>query len=289
MPLSGDNRITPPHYTPLLATEHEKATPAATNDKTITPITPLTPPSRQMSAPTPLPSTDAYPTSRDVPGAAAQISGVADAVSTTEGKAVGSTKPAEKATRSPILWISIAGLVVAALVLFVVPPLISSSSDGGQPTPFPGASQAERPPFSINVPSDWAFSERVDDQRQSGIWRQDDQAFVSVSWVENADIMSAASFDYAIERYQRRYYDPQDYLTPFDQFVSDQGWMRESYQLLDGSENGQFPPGQMDVFYLRHDPYLVVLETFTAYSTGDDYVATMQLILDSLRIDELNG
>ncbi len=269
-PPSGANRLTPPPMTPRPTTQPTHKTPPPMNDKTMTPVSPLTPPSKQMAMST---HEDAYPTAQ---GAAARNAA-------TGG--VGAVSTAAPTPRNR--WIG-AGLVVVALMVVAAVLIVSQINAPDVsvivPTPFPGASLMVRAPFNMNVPSDWEFTERGDDQRQVAIWQQSDQAFITVSWIENADIMSAASFEYAIERYRRRFYDPQEALTALDIFDSQGDWIRHSYQLIDGAPNGVFPPGQMDVFYLRRDPYMVVVETYTAYATGDDYVPTMQLILDSLRL-----
>ncbi|MFN8528373.1 MAG: hypothetical protein U0670_07165 [Anaerolineae bacterium] len=96
---------------------------------------------------------------------------------------------------------------------------------------------------------------------------------------------STAAYEYAADRYERRYYEGQDWLTPVESISAEDGtYMRHSFRANQGSPNGEYAPGQVDVFYLRRDPYLVIVETYSADSSGSSYVDTLQAILDSLRI-----
>jgi len=262
VPPNTPHRLTPPPVTPRSSTQ------PMLDDRTLTPTSPLYP---AAAAPAPNPAAsplgDAYPTARGMvvdTGAAA-------------------APPKRRDRRVMIGAVSAAVVVIAGVLIYsqANAPLCCALP----PTPpFPNAQAVAQTPFYLYIPQGWQSAAHADDERRVSLWQDGSDAFISLAWVENADIMSAASYDYAIERYQRRYYAVQDWLTPLDTFDSEADWRRQTYQLIGGSDDGQFPPGQLDVFYLRRDPYLVVAETYTAYSTGDDYVATMQAILDSLRI-----
>lgn len=277
IPPTSTNRLTPPPMTPRPPTP--PPTPGRADDRTITPanLTPLpraTPPAQYGVHSDP-------PTMTDVGTAAAAIGGVAVDQPTTQGAAV----VPHKRSIAPIVigGVLLVIVLVGAIILLIQPPPMPV--DVPFATPFPGAQTILTEITRINVPQSWSQTQTNDGERRFVRWYDGDQAFFSLGIV-NADITSQASFAYAVERYEVRYYEGQDWLNEFDLQFTDEGWQRVSYHAINGAPDAQFAPGQLDVFYLRRDPYLVAVETFTAYTTGDTYLQTLQAVLDSLHIEQ---
>ncbi len=147
------------------------------------------------------------------------------------------------------------------------------------------------------VPQGWreVRSERQGD-REVTIWQSGaGDAFASLALVRR-DVSSAATFETAISDYERVYYTLQVFdpagddnsgrlLLPLNPDVFEErfpdGSLRRSYYLLEG---GQFPPGQLDVFYMRRGGLLAVVETYSAYSAGNTLVADLNTLLGSLQV-----
>ncbi len=291
IPPTSTSRLTPPPMTPRPPTP--PSTPGRADDRTITPanLTPLPratpyPPPYDDRTLTPMPAaltppSSDPPTMTDVGAAAAAIGGVAADRSTAEGKGIAPRT-------NPVVPFLIGGVILILIVLVGVVILLMQPSPPINllpATPFPGAQTIEQEITRINVPAAWSQTQMVDEERRFRRWNDGDQAFFSLAII-NASIVTQASFAYAIDRYAVRYYDGQEWLSEFDIQFTDDGWQRVSYHAVGGAPDSAFAPGQLDVFYLRRDPYLIVVETYTAYATGDTYVPTLQAVLDSLSINQ---
>jgi serine/threonine protein kinase len=149
------------------------------------------------------------------------------------------------------------------------------------PTPFRNAVVVEDAAYTMSIPGNWAdsFADQSEGDQLVHIWQDGTDVFVTLSMIE-ADVTGEVAFNAAIDDYNLRHYVPQD-LPLIDEATAEDGTVRRSYR-LENSE--RFPPGQMDVFYMPRGPYLVVLETYTADSTGNLLVADLQRTLDSLRV-----
>jgi serine/threonine-protein kinase len=165
-----------------------------------------------------------------------------------------------------------------------------------RPTPFPRASTIDADLYTISMPNDWIpagdYLDQSDAARLVHIWQSGQDAFVVLALVpETMD--DADAFEAAVGRYHRDYYAAEiagGYLTPLDEATAEDGSLRRSYRLGEGgatpanTSNPAFPPGQLDIFYLKRGPYLAVLETYTSDATGNTLVPTLQRVLDSLRV-----
>ncbi|HEX2623606.1 MAG TPA: serine/threonine-protein kinase, partial [Phototrophicaceae bacterium] len=202
------------------------------------------------------------------------------------------------ASLSPEVNQSRNGLVVIALLAVVIVVLLGiggvllanreTDIDGVDvnvvPTAFPRAEKIVSSNYSISIPSDWVplggFTDRSDENRQVHVWQAtDNSAYVTLALVK-ADTATADAFTTAIQTYERQYYQPEA-LQLIDEVTAEDGTVRRSYR-LDGSTG--VPAGQLDVFYQKRAPYLAVLELYTADTTGNTLVSSLQLILDSLRV-----
>jgi hypothetical protein len=153
------------------------------------------------------------------------------------------------------------------------------------PTPFDGGVSFGGTGFVVNVPDAWSQTGQSDEFRTTQIWQDGDQAFMTITTVfPNA--IQARSFVGGVNEYHTRYYAPQTWLTEIDSDTneSDAGLMRRSYRI--SAENGRFPDGQMDVFYLRQDTTFYVIEMYSSDTSGNDYVPVFQQVLDSLRLND---
>ncbi|MDX2161959.1 MAG: serine/threonine-protein kinase [bacterium] len=298
IPPTGSNRLTPPPtpsaYTPppqpvtprppTGGGSRPAVTPAPMNaldGGTLTPgklTAPGQPPSTpRPPTPPPFNTADPYPTVRDVDGAAfaARASGTNPAMQ----PAFGSTP---RRSRVPLLAaVFLTAFAAVTLALLLIPALFQR--DLPLPPLPPGWSLYEGDDFNVFTPEGWSYEARSDDQRTVHVWNDDNNALFSVA-VFDASIRSLASYDYAVERYRRRYYASDD-LQDLELVSPDEGWLRQSYAVTgDSTLRRSLDAGQIDVFYLREDPFLVVVETYTAYATENTYVDDLQMMLDSLRI-----
>lgn len=177
----------------------------------------------------------------------------------------------------------VGGLLILGVILggvLMLPRFFPALDVNTLPTPFGGAAVYTDTAYRLSVPADWRFTDQSEGERDVSIWQLNDQAFVTVS-VLNRETNSRPTFTEDATQYDRTYYLPLNGLTFVDERnQSEDGWLRRSYRL----QSETFPPGQMDVFYLRQDPYLVVIETFSADTAGNTFIPVFQNILDSLRV-----
>src|SRR6185295_3700029 len=126
------------------------------------------------------------------------------------------------------------------------------------------------------------YNDLSDSSRVVHVWQASDlSAYVSLI-LKEADVGDSDSFKAAVADYKQHYYQ-NNTLTGIDEETAPDGTIRQSYRLV-GATQPAFPPGQLDVFFLRRAPYLAVVEMYSADSTGNTMVRTFQQILDSVDI-----
>ncbi|MCB9451251.1 MAG: protein kinase [Anaerolineaceae bacterium] len=194
--------------------------------------------------------------------------------------------------RSPLpmiiaLVVVVAIIVVAALV--IVPgmtpqeiPVTEMAMVLGTPTPFNNSTIVSDEEFSLSVPASWTFFDQSEDPWHLFIWQpQSGDAFLVLALLQT-DVHSIDSFRRAAREFDAKYLDNDPHIALIDELTAPDGTLRRSFR-LDGASEPPFPPGQMDVFYIARDPYLAVIQVYSADSLGDSLVPTFQMILDSLR------
>jgi len=178
-----------------------------------------------------------------------------------------------KPNRLPLIIGAVMGVVIVAVAAILL-----LTREGDPPT-FAGARVYEEAVYSVAVPADWSFSSPPTEQRDVSIWQANDSAFFTVS-VVNTNDTQVNTLGQAIQIYDELFYRRQN-LALIDEVRDDSaGWMRRSYRK---AENQSFPAGQLDVYYVRRAPYLLVIETYSADATGNEFTPTFQNILDSFR------
>jgi serine/threonine protein kinase len=205
----------------------------------------------------------------------------------------------------PLVALVIVLLVAAGGVIAVLLTQNADNSSGPPPvamipTPFPRASTITEPEYTISMPDEWIPPEIKIDQSESNrlrhLWRSDEaDAYVALTlFTPQANAadrpLSALAENYISTQYSER--------LAFDFFIdedtAEDGTLRRSYRipLIEDGNNAAFDqldtPGQLDVF-LREDNsgQIVLLEFYTADSTGNRLVPRLQFILDSLRIRDV--
>lgn len=212
-------------------------------------------------------------------------------------------QPPVVASRLPTLAIGLIGLVVlivgaGAAALFAsgaleavpAPTLDYAATFAAEsaqlPTAFPGSQQVETERYTIAVPASPLWSgplDRSDEARSRQVWQASDgTAFVSLSLLA-ADLDDTQQFRQSVTRYHQRYYETDDRLSMIDEAVAPDGTLRRSFRLHNPAAD-PFPSGQVDVFFLQRDPWLTVIEVYSADSAGNEWVPIFQSILDSLRV-----
>jgi serine/threonine protein kinase len=241
---------------------------------------PKTPSAGIQGVPNPMipPAQPAYmPTPAPMPNPTGQM------VATTTGTM--QAPPAGTASRL-IIVLLLAVIVIGSGIFAFVLTSRSPTIDPAHlvPTAFPRAATITGDNYTISMLNNWIpptmFTDLSDDYRQSYSWQEvNAQAFVTLSLVE-IDVTSDAGFRAAMAAYHERYYLPQN-VRLLDEDEAEDGTVRRSYRLETAS---QFPPGQLDVFYQRRAPYLVVIETYTSDASGNTLVPDLQRIYDSFRL-----
>lgn len=205
----------------------------------------------------------------------------------------------QPAGRSPLLGLVAVLLIVLAVGgVFMVTQLNAPPPDTTDvmPTPFPRASTIDADLYTISMPNDWIpagdYLDQSDAARMIHIWQSGEDAFITLALVAE-DVSTDEAFQSAVDRYHRDYFAAEvegGYMIPIDEVSAEDGTLRRSYRLGDNdsapanTNNPDFPPGQLDVFYMRRGNNLAVLETYTSDSTSNTLVPTLQRVLDSLRV-----
>jgi serine/threonine protein kinase len=206
------------------------------------------------------------------------------------------TMPAQPRSNLPVILSAVALIAVVALAAVLVlprltapsgpPPVTNIPSTLPPPTPFSGARSVDQTAFSMMIPASWKVVNDTSGQteRVRNIWEAPDKSgFISV--VNMGDALGTEAFNSAVKGYARRWYDDavnKGSLKLIDEAVAPDGTERYSYR----ATAGDYPPGQLDVFFLDRKPKLVVVELFSADSTGNNLVPIFQQVLDSLRMKE---
>jgi serine/threonine protein kinase len=192
---------------------------------------------------------------------------------------------APRRSRAPLFaGIAVAIVAVAAVVGVLVmnnqPPPVAPT-----PTPFANAYTVQRNLYTISVPEDWRFLDSSADGVTEHIWYINSDAFFSISLVDKSTVQPDPNSDFVeiVNNYDQEKIRPQINLRFIDGATAEDGSIRRSYR-FDVVEGSDFPAGQTDLFYLDRGKFLGVVQVYSAYSTGDEYVPTFQLILDSLRM-----
>lgn len=194
--------------------------------------------------------------------------------------------------KTPVALYGVIGLVVVAVIAGVVllPSLLNPGpAPQATPTVPPNfVSVGEAGIFALSVPRGWNAAAANDDGfRRAYVWlAADNSAFVSVSMVDAYNVSSSSGFLNGVDDYERRYYVPQsDQLVRLDGILGGEtypdGSIRRSYRMLDG---GTFAAGQLDAFYMRRGQLLVVVETYTADSIGNEIIGDLNNVLSSLQV-----
>lgn len=183
-------------------------------------------------------------------------------------------------------WLYATVAVILVGVGVVVALLLSANPEPAPPpsipTPFAGGAVISEAPYSLSMVNAWIPPQRYEELPTSTDlgevlahrWAAEDgAASVTLTLVEpGEDVMrTAASYD---ETTTTAAY------TALDESVAPDGTLRRSYR-IDREETGQ--SGQVDRFYMERGGYLLVLEMYTADETGNEWVPTLQNILDSVR------
>jgi serine/threonine protein kinase len=257
-----------------------------------TPTTPPTPMSRPTPPRTPPPiDTEAYtPTEAIIRPPTQPVTGapVIQSAPTRTGEAT-RVVPGERARRrSPLIPILALIAVAAAAFIGLIAVGVVEVGERVLPTPtlFSGARTAVGAGYQINVPGDWTFVDLSDAGRQMHIWQSGGQAYVGVGFYQEDSLSLAGggSLESAINAYEERYIRDQSDLTFIGQTAAPDGTIRRSYQMSASSSNTIFLPGQLDIFYRLAGDRLMVIDVFTAWDAADALVPTMQNIIDSIRI-----
>jgi hypothetical protein len=204
----------------------------------------------------------------------------------------GEATAAQPARRSPLPLIlgGAALLAVLAIVALAVingntpAPVVNVTATPGVATPFADAQEVETLYYSVSIPEDWTQAENINRSNGESIhgWRNEDSQAYVILTMQQADLSADEDYETAVADYTSQRFttgDNSEFL-PIDSVTAPDGTIRQSYR-RSGSE---FPPGQVDVFYLRRTPYLVVLEVYSADTLGDELVPTFQNILDSVKV-----
>jgi serine/threonine-protein kinase len=205
-------------------------------------------------------------------------------------------QPAPQRSRLPLILGGAAVLIALAVAaLVVVPgltpqevPVTRVAAEIGTATPFPSAQVVQGRNYSISIPREWippqGFFDLSSDQRQVHVWQDVNlEAYVGLT-LRPTDVSGVGQYAEAVAAYVETFYDPQTHLTLIEASEAEDGTVRRSYRMV-GATTPEFPAGQLDVFFLRRAPYLVVLELYSADAQGSRLVPTFQDILDSVWID----
>jgi serine/threonine protein kinase len=212
------------------------------------------------------------------------------------------TPVAERKNNTPLIIGGVVALVVVIGVVAAVvlggnaastptPPPTEIPAQALIPTPFSNAQTITTDLYTVSMPRAWippqGFTDMSRDNFLIHMWQDPGLTyFVAVEMPTNASISDAASFRDAIDQYDQRRLSQRNNLTLIDEATFTDGSVRRSYRLEGptGENSPDFPPGQLDVFFLNRAPHFVVLNTYSADSTGNELVGTFQAILDSLRV-----
>jgi serine/threonine-protein kinase len=190
-------------------------------------------------------------------------------------------------TRRAGLYAGIGAAVVVALIIagVILAPRLTPSAVIAlpTPTPFANAGYMTGDHYQVTIPDAWVQTRRAG--TDATVWRTDDRDAWFTLALREASLEDADDFPAAISDYDAAVYSDfvaQPSITLIDESTAPDGSLRRSYRI--DEDYDEFAPGQIDVFYLNREAYLVVVETYSAYAAGNEFVDTFQDILDSMRI-----
>jgi serine/threonine protein kinase len=180
------------------------------------------------------------------------------------------------------------GVFLATSVLNQPAPQVATTTDI-VPTPFFRAQTVADDLYTISIPQAWIPPEGLydlsDTNRVVHVWQAEDLSAYIALEILQSQIPDQDAFRIIAAEYERDYVSIGGNLNLIDEAAAEDGTLRRSYRMeTPGENNPPFPPGQLDVFFFNRSPYLVLLHTYSADSTGNTLVQTFQQILDSLRV-----
>lgn len=184
-------------------------------------------------------------------------------------------------------------LIVAAGVVFMLtrgdddPPVVDAGAV--VPTPFFRAETVSEDLYSISIPQAWipsdGYYDLSDTNRLIHVWQPEDRSAYAAIEMLQTQLGSEDAFRVAVDEYDQTYIVSRGNLEFIDEDTAEDGTIRRSYRFLESEDAGAgFGPGQLDVFYKNHSPYLTVINVYSADSVGNTMVNTLQQILDSVRV-----
>jgi serine/threonine-protein kinase len=205
--------------------------------------------------------------------------------------------------RGPSTSLLLVAIVVIAVVAIAAVALIATRSNplpiptstpvvSFVPTAFPRASTIAQDLYTISSPNDWIppqmFIDKSTGDHLRHVWEAEDKtAFVQLV-LERSPMPDSASFQAAIKDYDVHNPLEEKNAAKIDEATAPDGTLRRSYRVPTGSVTpGQ--GGQVDVFYINRNPYLAVLQVYSADTTGNNLVPLFQNVLDSLRVKTVSS
>lgn len=160
------------------------------------------------------------------------------------------------------------------------------------PEPFTGADIAVVEVFdldliyTLSIPFDWFpddtnYTDLSDVNRPVyHLWETpNENAAITVSALSTDRLQGLRPM---MQDYAALYYEERTDLAPLGNPTIIDDVIRQSYRVTGSDED--FPAGQLDVFATRYADLLIVIETYSADSVGDDLNPTFQQILESFRL-----
>ncbi len=182
----------------------------------------------------------------------------------------------------------VAAVIVVVLILGVGIALVATRNSPPPvvlPTPFANAYTVQRSQYTVSVPENWTFSDASSALGMAHLWQLNKSAFVEVWLVDKSKLQNANDLTALADAFDTQGLPQRDTMKLIDTTIAEDGSLRRSYR-ISGADGSGFPAGQTDVFYLDRGKYLAVVETYSAYATGNDLVPTFQAVLDSLRVNQ---
>jgi serine/threonine protein kinase len=192
------------------------------------------------------------------------------------------TVPTPAPNRVPLIVGAVLGVVALIAAAVFGLPLLNQQTNV-VPTPFFRAESIAQADYSISMPEDWIPTQGFVDESTATklihLWQDENNTIYVRLTIQPA---SNAALDAQIEEYEAANSALQsfDFISATD--TAPNGTIRRSYRVPNTSE--RLLGGQVDFFYRVTANKFVVVEMYTADSTANAFVGTLQSVLDSLRI-----
>jgi serine/threonine protein kinase len=192
------------------------------------------------------------------------------------------TVPTPAPNRVPLIVGAVLGVVALIAAAVFGLPLLNQQTNV-VPTPFFRAESIAQADYSISMPEDWIPTQGFVDESTATklihLWQDENNTIYVRLTIQPA---SNAALDAQIEEYEAANSALQsfDFISATD--TAPNGTIRRSYRMPNTSE--RLLGGQVDFFYRVTANKFVVVEMYTADSTANAFVGTLQSVLDSLRI-----